>query len=137
MGASQSSQPPSRHNSRHGSESKQKQKQTNVPIPPVPSRPPVPIITDYPGTKNAPEPLSSPTPAVALPIPVKKPSPISPPGDESIEQNKHLLRLTETADVAQTDGDMDETEFQSKFGITWVASDEFVDYEKKPGGMGL
>src|SRR5271168_5008908 len=83
MGASQSSQPPSRHNSRHGGgvvlpdntkgvpQHKQKAASISVAAPMKP--PPLPIIIDNPAPKTPPtEVLSVPVPAVAMPIPAKK-----------------------------------------------------------------
>jgi hypothetical protein len=102
----------------------------NLPIvidnPPKPRDPPPP---------TAPAPQSVSVPAVAVPIPLKK-KPVSLPasGDNSyVDQHKdtdflHRLQKLESKDADEEE--MDETEVESKFGIAWVASDEFEDDEK-------
>jgi hypothetical protein len=138
MGASQSSQPPSRHNSRHGTDSsKHKSKAASVSSTP---KPPLPVIID-----NVPSPIpppievrSVPIPAVAVPIPVKK-KPVSLPtsGENSyIDQHKdvdfiHRLEKLEL-DKMEEEGEGDEPEAESKFGIEWAPSDDFEeDTERK------
>ena len=138
MGASHSYQPPSRHNSRQGSDSKQKQKQSNVL---APTKPPLPVIIDKPASKSSAtvEPQSVPAPAVALPIPLKKkPTSLPASGENSyIDRTKdgELLQRLEDLDVNETEEDIDGSEVQSKHGITLVASDDFEYDDKKLGGM--
>jgi len=143
MGASQSSQPPSRHNSRHGTETKHKQKAASISSTPMkphqqPNQPPLPVIIDNPTPRvptTPPVPQSVPAPAIALPIPVKKKPSSLPASKENsyIDQHKdadllHRFDVNEVKDDMEEE--MDETEVQSKFGIQWVKSDEFEDVIK-------
>ena len=138
MGASQSSQPPSRHNSRHGHQTDNKHKQKAASIS-TPMKPPLPPINDI-ATPSASTPQqttvppAAPAPSVAVPIPGKKKS-ISLPGSSGensyIDQHKDadLLHRLDQMVVKDTEEEeeMDEKEVQSKFGIAWVASDDFED----------
>jgi hypothetical protein len=146
MGASQSSQPPSRHNSsRHGTadtkQHKQKAASISTPMkqqqqqqqPPVS---PLPVIIDKPAPPRRvitpPAVLQSvPAPAVAVPIPGKR-KPVSLPTSKDnsyVDQHKDtdLLHRFGVIDVKEMEEEMDEKEVQSKFGIAWVASDDFDD----------
>ena len=143
MGASQSSQPPSRHNSsRHGTaDTKQhKQKAASISTPmrhqqqQQPPAPALPAIIDNPAparvTTPPVVPQSVPAPAVAVPIPGKKPVSLPTSKDNSyVDQHKDtdLLHRFEVIDVKEMEEEMDEKEVQSKFGIAWVASDDFDD----------
>ena len=83
---------------------------------------------------------SVPSPSVAVPIPGKK-KPLSLPGSSGensyIDQHKdadllHRLEGMEVKDKQQEEEEeeeeeMDEKEVQSKFGIAWVASEDFED----------
>jgi hypothetical protein len=137
MGASQSSQPPSRHNSRHGHQTDNKHKHKAASISTM--KPPLPPINDIaPPSASTPQqmtvPLAAPAPSVAVPIPGKK-KPISLPGSSGensyIDQHKDadLLHRLDQMVVKDTEEEeeMDEKEVQSKFGIAWVASDDFED----------
>ena len=137
MGASQSSQPPSRHPSRHGSDNKHKQKAASVSAPMKPS---LPVIIDKPDTPatRIPEPQSVPAPSIAVPIPIRKPVSLPASGENSyVDQHKdtdllHRLEELDLKDVEEEE--MDEKEVQSKFGIVWVASDDFEEDDKNLGG---
>lgn len=151
MGASQSSQPPSRHNSsRHGTaDTKQhKQKAASISAPmrhqqqQQPPAPALPAIIDSPAparvTTPPVVPQSVPAPAVAVPIPGKK-KPVSLPASKEnsyVDQHKDtdLLHRFEVIDVKEMEEEMDEKEVQSKFGIAWVASDDFDDEDRNLRG---
>jgi hypothetical protein len=136
MGASQSSQPPpSRHNSRHGPDNKHKQKAASVSSPLKPNLPgvdnPAPnrVVTPQPPVVQ-----TMPTPAIAVPIPGAKKSISSASGENSyVDQHKDadLLHRMKDLDVKDMEEEMDEKEVESKFGIAWVASDEFEDDLRK------
>jgi hypothetical protein len=144
MGASQSSQPPSRHNSRHDKAvspstdtSKHKQKAASVSSPLKPTLPviidsaPKPVIPPLAVAASAPVDVVQPAPAVAMPIPVKK-KPVSLPtsGENSyVDQNKdvELLHRLEELKMKELAEELNEEDVQSKFGIAWAASDEFDD----------
>jgi len=80
-------------------------------------------------------PVVVPLPSVAVPIPAKKKT-RSVPGSSSdnsyVDQHKdadllHRLEEMEAKDTEEGEEEMDEKEVQSKFGIAWVASDDFED----------
>lgn len=142
MGASQSSQPPpSRNHSRHGNvDNKHKQRASSVS---APMKTPLPPIAIEKTESTAPSiisdpPRSVPAPSIAVPIPVKKkPTSLPASGENSYIDNhrdadllhKHIKEL----DVEDTEEEMDETEVRAKFGIAWVASDDFAADEKVGG----
>jgi len=149
MGASQSSQPPSRHNSRHGhqTDNKHKQKAASISTPMKPHLPPINDIAT-PSASSTPQQTtvppvavaataiaaSAPPPSVAVPIPGKKKA-LSLPGSSGensyIDQHKDADLLHQLEEMDVKDGEekeeMDEKEVKSKFGIAWVASDDFED----------
>ena len=139
MGASQS-QPPSRHNSRHGSDSKQRQKAASVSSP---MKPTLPVIVDRspaPVAAMAPEPSSVPVPAVAVPIPIKKPVSLPNSGENSyIDQSKDVdfIHKLDDLELKEMNEEMDEKEVESKFGIVWVASDDFEEEQRNYQGSHL
>lgn len=157
MGASQSSQPPSRHNpSRHGTADtklQHKQKAASISTPmkqqqqqQQPPAPPLPVIVDKPAlpqrVRTPPAVLQSvPTPAMAVPIPGKR-KPVSLPTSKDnsyVDQHKDtdLLHRFEVIDVKDMEEEMDEKEVQSKFGIAWVASDDFDDEDRNLRGTNV
>jgi hypothetical protein len=109
--------------------------------PPVPLSP---VIDKQPvATPAAVVPMSVPTPAVAVPIPGRKRTGGSLPTSKEnsyVDQHKEadLLHRFDVAHDAAEEKDveeLDETEVQSKFGITWVMSDEFA--APQPRGISL
>jgi hypothetical protein len=149
MGASQSTQPP--HPSRpprtvHANEQPHKQhkaKAASVSTPmKTPAVPLSPVIDKQPvATPAAIVPMSVPTPAVAVPIPGRKRTGGSLPTSKEnsyVDQHKeadllHRFDVTHDAPEEKDVEELDETEVQSKFGITWVMSDEFA--APQPRGM--
>lgn len=136
MGASQSSQPPpSRHNSRHGTDNKHKQKAASISSPLKPNSP----VVDNPVPNRVVTPQvtvtqTMPTPAIAVPIPGARKSVSSTSGENSyVDQHKDtdLLHRLGDLDVKDMEEEMDVKDVQSKFGIAWVASDEFEDDIRK------
>lgn len=146
MGASQSSQPPSRHNSRHGTDNTNKHKQkagsvSSTPMKQQQQQPTLPVIIDIPNPAPSrvpttpPVPQSFPAPAVAVPIPVKKkPASLPTSKDNSyVDQHKDADLLHRFGEVDTKDDieEMDETEVQSKFRFEWP----FEDFIKTTGRM--
>src|SRR5271170_164269 len=121
MGASQSSQPPSRHNSRHGhqTDNKHKQKAASISTPMKPNLPPINDIAtpsaSTPQQTTVPPVLAAsvPPPSVAVPIPGKK-KPLSLPGSSGensyIDQHKDadLLHRLEGIEVKDTEEEEEE-----------------------------
>lgn len=110
-----------------------------------PQQPPAspPIIINNPAPASSPAPPQVKTAAtapqsgaVAVPIPVKKPVSLSSSKHNSyVDQHKATdLHLPEEMEVKEMEV-MDEMEVQSKFGITWVASDDFDDEERNQRGI--
>lgn len=101
----------------------------------TPDIPVLPIIDTQPAaTPAAIVPMSVPSPAVAMPIPGRKRTGGSLPTSKEnsyVDQHKdadllHRFDVTHDHPEAGEMEEMDETEVQSKFGIAWVASDEFT-----------
>lgn len=112
-------------------------------------KPQLPPISDIatpsastPQQTTVPSPIATaasvPSPSVAVPIPGKK-KPLSLPGSSGensyIDQHKDAdllhrlegMEVKDTPEEEEEEEEMDEKEVQSKFGIAWVASEDFED----------
>jgi hypothetical protein len=129
MGASQSSQPPSRHNSRHGGPPSSdrhgsQHKQPKAASISVSMKTPLPPIKDHPSEAS-----SVPVPAVAVPIPVKK-KPVSLPASEEnsyVDQSREvdlIHRMDKMGIEVEEDEDEDH---ETRFGIDWDDFEDDVD----------
>ena len=150
MGASQSSQPPSRHNStKHGQspqDSKHKQKAASVSTPMKQQhqqQSPLSAIIDTPSHPPAPPVVEvRSVPAVAVPIPVKKkPRSLPASGENSyVDQNKEVDLLHRLEKFGEEEKEaIDDPDVEAKFGIAWAASDDAIedDVNKGPKRMSV
>jgi hypothetical protein len=140
MGASQSSQPPSRHNSsRHGQLLPDNKLAPQKPLPEAasPMKAPTAVLVDSPTVTTSPPPTAPArpiaAPAVAVPIPPRKASVSAAnaaTGCLGVAQDKDidLSHRPEESGLEDNEAEeMDEDEMQTKFGITWFEKDEVED----------
>jgi hypothetical protein len=122
MGASQSSQPPSRHNSRHGDIKLHKQKAASISSPMKSS---LPVIIDKPTKPSVAVKEVQSVPAVAVPIPVKKkPTSLPVSGENSyVDQHRDVDLLHGLEKLKLQEMNEDDPDAPSKFGIAWGAAD--------------
>jgi hypothetical protein len=107
-------------------------------------QPTIPVVIDQPQSSTdakVTEVQSVPLPAVAVPIPVRrKPASLPASGENSYIEDKRdpdLLQRFEKLEIKEEENESDEDNEQSKFGIAWVASDDFEDYEGPRGCISL